>query len=541
MQAWKVVAWGMKIKLIAVWALLIVTPSVVAICVFVRLNQDAPEPPGRFGEQMAWWPVASDFVVALLIPFCTDFVGRCLCLAAPVENRMQPILSAAFQGAGVSGMLLIVSVESHFAGPAILWTVTMQLVSARLFSGFLADLCASIELGKLSDEVAALRESVGKATFAAAGSLLFAMLVAVPLVVLGFFLGMWVPAVGFLVVFMYPAILMVKSIILYRSIVQSVLLWLAKLGEAKVDVDTSVGQDADGVIDAVVIPETQLAAEPIATQRRGGSGHERSADARREESFLQSTVVTPAVVLNRVEDQLASLGLLEIHRTEAHRWRMLSLGLLLKDGAIWILLALPPVAMVIRMDSLPLLALFAMVPDLVGRLLCFYAPARNRTDLLISIIAQIVGLTILIAASLFDSYEAVVGILVAIVLQYVAAIFFVRFLAHLAEALGIIVVQSPVVELRDRLVALGAQVMQFVGISFALIFPVALMILIIGLGTYCLGFYLIYVAPIPLSLVLGPYLLFVLGLSLQMLYCYDKTLRQIRNRLQIIEAHKGRR
>jgi len=499
MQAWKVVAWGMKIKLIAIWALLIVTPSVVAICVFVRLNQDAPEPPGRFGEQMAWWPLASDFVVALLIPLCIDFVGRCLCLAAPVENRMQLILSVAFQGAGVSGMLLIVSVESHFAGPAILWTVTMQLISARLFSGFLADLCASIELGELSDEVAALRESVGKATFAAAGSLLFAMLVALHLVVLGFFLGMWVPALGFLVVFLYPAILMVKSIILYRSIVQSVLLWLAKLGEAKVDVDTSVGQDADGVIDAVV-------------------------------------------VLNRIEDQLASLGLLEIHRTEAHRWRMLSLGLLLKEGAIWILLALPPVAMVLRIDSLPLLALFALVPDLVGRLICSYAPARNRTDLLISIIAQIVGLTILIAASLFDSYAAIVGILVAIVLQYVAAIFFVRFLAHLAEALGIIVVQSPVVELRDRLVALRAQVMLFVGISFALIFPVALMILIIGLKTYGLGFYLVgFVAIIPLSIVLGPYLLFVLGLSLQMLYCYDKTLRQIRNRLQIIEAHKGRR
>lgn len=100
MQAWKVVAWGMKIKLIAVWALLIVTPSVVAICVFVRLNQGAPELPSRFGEQMAWWPVASDFVVALLIPLCIDFVGRCLCLAAPVENRMQPILSVAFQGAG---------------------------------------------------------------------------------------------------------------------------------------------------------------------------------------------------------------------------------------------------------------------------------------------------------------------------------------------------------------------------------------------------------------------------------------------------------
>lgn len=97
-----------------------------------------------FGEQMAWWPVASDFVVALLIPLCIDFVGRCLCLAAPVENRMQLILSVAFQGAGVSGMLLIVSVESHFAGPAILWTVTMQMISARLFSGFLADLCASI-------------------------------------------------------------------------------------------------------------------------------------------------------------------------------------------------------------------------------------------------------------------------------------------------------------------------------------------------------------------------------------------------------------
>lgn len=395
-------------------------------------------------------------------------------------------------------MLLIVSLESHFAGPAILWTVTMQLISARLFSGFLADLCASIELGKLSDEVAALRERVGKATFSAAGSLLFAMLVVVPLFVLAFFLGMWVPALGFLVVFIYPAILMVKSIILYRSIVQSVLLRLAKLGEAKVDVDTSVGQDADGVIDTVV-------------------------------------------VLNSVEDQLASLGLLEIDRTEAHRWRMLSLGLLLKDGAIWILLALPLVAMVLWMDSLPLLALFALVPDLVGRLLCYYAPARNRTDLLISIIAQIVGLTILIAASLFDSYEAIVGILVAIVLQYVAAIFFVRFLAHLAEALGIIVVQSPVVELRDRLVALRAQVMLFVGISGALIVPVALMILIIGLMTYGLGFYLGFVAVIPLSFVLGPYLLFVLGLSLQMLYCYDKTLRQIRNRLQIIEAHKGRR
>jgi hypothetical protein len=498
MQAWKVVAWGMKIKLIAVWALLIVTPSVVAICVFVRLNRDAPELPSRFGEQVAWWPLAADFVVALLIPLCIDFVGRCLCLAAPVENRMQPILSVAFQGAGVSGMLLIVSVESHFAGPAILWTVTMQLISARLFSGFLADLCASIELGKLSDEVAALRESVNKATFAAAGSLLFAMLVAVPLVVLGFFLGMWVPALGFLVVLMYPAILMVKSIILYRSIVQSVLLWLAKLGEAKVDVDTSVGQDADGVIDAVV-------------------------------------------VLNSVEDQLASLGLLEIHRTEAHRWRMLSLGLLLKDGAIWILLALPPVAMVLRIDSLPLLALFALVPDLVGRLLCSYAPARNRTDLLISIIAQIVGLTILIAASLFDSYLAIAGILVAVVLQYVAAIFFVRFLAHLAGALGIIVVQSPVVELRDRVVALRAQVMLFVGISFALIFPVALMILWVARWTYGLGLYLGYPAIIPLSLVLGPYLLFVLGLSLQMLYCYDKTLRQIRNRLQIIEVHKGRR
>ena len=497
MQAWKVVAWGMKIKLIAVWALLIVTPSMVAICVFVRLNQDAPEPPGRFGEQMAWWPVASDFVVALLIPLCIDFVGRCLCLAAPVENRMQLILSVAFQGAGVSGMLLIVSVESDFAGPAILWTVTMQLIAARLFSGFLADLCASIELGKLSDEVAALRERLGEATFAAAGSLRFAMLVAVPLVVLGFFLGMWVPALGFLVVFVYPAILMVKSIILYRSIVQSVLLWLAKLGEAKVDVDTSVGQDADGVIDAVV--------------------------------------------LNSVEDQLASLGLLEIHRTEAHRWRMLSLGLLLKDGAIWILLALPLVAMVLRIDSLPLLALFALVPDLVGRLLCSYAPARNRTDLLISIIAQIVGLTILIAASLFDSYAAIVGILVAVVLQYVAAMFFVRFLAHLAEALGIIVVQSPVVELRDRLVALRAQVMLFVGISFALIFTVALMILWVASWTYGFGLYLGYPAIIPLSLVLGPYLLFVLGLSLQMLYCYDKTLRQIRNRLQIIEAHKGRR
>lgn len=504
--------------------------------------------PSRFGEQMAWWPVASDFVVALLIPLCIDFVGRCLCLAAPVKNRMQPILSVAFQGAGMSGMLLIVSVESHFAGPAILWTVTMQLISARLFSGFLADLCASIELGKLSDEVAALRESVGKGTFSAAGSLLFAMLVVVPLFLLAFFLGMWVPAlgmwvpaVGFLVVFIYPAILMVKSIILYRSIVQSVLLWLAKLGEAKVNVDTSVGQDADGVTDAVVIPETQLAAEPIATQRRGGSGHERSADARCEESFLQSTVVTPAVVLNRVEDQLASLGLLEIHRTEAHRWRMLSLGLLLKDGAIWILLALPLVAMVLWIDSLPLLALFALVPDLVGRLLCSYAPARNRTDLLISIIAQIVGLTILIAASLFDSYAAIVGILVAIVLQYVAAIFFVRFLAHLAGALGIIVVQSPVVELRDRLVALRAQVMLFVGISFALIFTVALMILWVASWTYGLGLYLGYPAIIPLSLVLGPYLLFVLGLSLQMLYCYDKTLRQIRNRLQIIEAHKGRR
>lgn len=541
MQAWKVVAWGMKIKLIAVWVLLIVTPSVVAISVFVRLNQDSPEPPSRFGEQMAWWPEAADFVVALLIPLCIDFVGRCLCLAAPIENRMPPILSVAFQAAGVSGMLLIVSVESHFAGPAILWAVTMQLISARLFSGFLADLCASIELDKLSDEVAALRERVVKATFAAAGSLLFAMLVAVPLYVLAFFLGMWVPAVGFLVVLVYPAILMVKLIILYRSIVQSVLLRLAKLGEAKVDVDTSIRQYANGVIEAVIIPETQLAAEPIATPRRGGSEHERSADARGKEPFLQSTAATPAVVLNSVEDQLATLGLLEMHQTEAHRWRMLSLGLLLKDGAIWILLALPLVAMVLRIDSPSLLALFALVPDSVGRLLCSYAPARNRTDLLVSIIAQIVGLTILIAASLFDSYLAIVGILVAVVLQYVAAIFFVRFLAHLAGALGIKVVQSPVVELRHRLVALRAQVMLFVGISCALIFTTALMTWMVALWTYGLGIYLGLVAIIPLSFILGPYLLFVLGLSLQMLYCYDTTLRQIRNRLQIIEAHTGRR
>ena len=536
MQAWKVVAWGMKIKLIAIWVLLIATPSVVAISVFVRLNQNAPESPGRFGEQMAWWPVDADFVVALLIPLCIDFVGRCLCLAAPIETRMQLILSVAFQAAGMFGMLLIVSVESRFAGPAILWTVTMQLISARLFSGFLAELCDSIKLDKLSDEVAALRERVGKATFAAAGSLLFAMLLAVPLYVLAFFLGRWVPAAGFVVVLMYPAILMVKLIILYRSIVQSVMLWLAKLGEAEVDV---VVQDANGVIDTVVIPETQLAAEPIVAPRRGGSEHERSAHARGKELFLQSTVATPAIVLNSVEDQLASLGLLEMHQTEAHRWRMLSLGLLLKEGAIWILLALPLVAVVLRFNSLPLLALFALVPDSAGRLLCSYAPARNRTDLLVSIIAQIVGLTILIAASLFDSYLAIVGVLVAVVLQYVAAIFFVRFLAQLAGALGIKVVQSPVAELRDRLVALRSQIMLFVGNSCALIFTVAFITQIFA--PYGLGIYLGLVASIPLSFILGPYLLLVLGLSLQMLYCYDTTLRQIRNRLQIIETHKMRR
>ena len=488
---------------------------------------------------MAWWPEAADFVVAILIPLCIDFVGRCLCLAAPIENRMQPILSVAFQAVGVSGMLLIVSVESHFAGPAILWAVTMQLISARLFSGFLADLCASIELDKLSNEVAALRERAAKATFAAAGSLLFAMLVAVPLYVLAVFLGNWVPAVGFLVVLMYPAILMAKLIILYRSIVQSIVLWLARLGEAKVDVDTSVVQDANGVINGVIIAEARLAAELIATPQRGGSEHERLADSRRKEPFLQPTVATPAVVLNSVEDQLASLGLLEMHQTEAHWWRMVSLGLLLKDGAIWILLALPLVAMVLRIDSPSLLASFALVPDAVGRLLCSYAPARNRTDLLVSIIAQIVGLTILLAASLFDTYLAVVGILVAVVLQYVAAIFFVRFLAHLAGALGIKVVQSPVAELRHRLVALRAQVMLFVGNSCALIFTVAFITQIFA--PYGLGIYLGLVAIIPLSFILGPYLLLVLGLSLQMLYCYDTTLRQIRNRLQIIEAHKRRR
>jgi hypothetical protein len=526
MQAWRVVAWGMRIKLSAIWVLLIVTPAVVAISVLVRLNPNAPEPPSRFGEPLVGWPVAADFVVALLIPLCIDFVGRCLCLAAPVENRMQPVLSVAFQAAGMSGMLLIVSVESLFAGPAILWTIAMQLISASLFSGFLADLCASIELDKLSEEVAALRERVGKTTFAAAGSLLFAMLVAVPLLVLAFFLGRWVSAAGFLVVLMYPAFLMVKSIILYRSIVQSVLLWLVKLGEAQLDIATSTGQDAIGVIEAAIVPETQRAAEPIAMPQPGGSEHARSADT---------------AVLNSVEEQLASLGLLEMDPTEAHRWRLLSLGLLLKEGAIWILLALPLVAIVLRIDSPPLLALFALVPDAVGRLLCSYAPAPNRTDLLVSILAQIVGLTILIAASLFDSYLAIAGILVAVVLQYVAAIFFVRFLRHLAGALGIKVVQSPVLELRERLVALSTHVVLFVGISFALITIAALMTLIAGLLTYGIGFYLGYVAIIPLTFILGPYMLFVLGLSLQMLYFYDTTLRQIRNRLQTIATHERKR
>lgn len=528
----------MRLKLVALWALLIATPAVVAISVFLRLNQNAPAQASSLGVSTMAWPVASDFVVALIIPLCIDFVGRCMCLGTPTRLRAPLILSIAFQATGIIGMLMILIADSRLSALAILWVVALQLLSANLFSAFLADLCNGIKLDALQRKIETLQQQIRKTTFACAGSMLYAMLIACPFMVLALVIGPWALAIGSAVVLLYPALMMIKSIILYQSITQAILVSLEQLGGATVIAAPSANQDHSAVIEASIVTPSPLAEE--SANLVDGIAPENSLLARTVAGECSSESTTSNNRPDNAENRPAILDAEKINAQDAGMWRLFHLGVLLKASTIWLLLALPLVALVLQIDSPLLLALIALVPDFAGRILCLYAPVGDRSSLRYSITSQALALFILVVTNLVEPSLTVFAIVVAVVLQYLAANYFVRFLGQVTQTLGIEVTQPPLMELRDRLVALSKQASGFVVVTLALFLALALLLFATAATTpYGLGALLI--APftlIPLTVILGPYLLFLLGLTLQMLYAYDTSLRHIRIRLRKIEEQR---
>lgn len=125
-------------------------------------------------------------MLGVVLSALPDFVGRCMCLSAPISSKLTIALSVVFQAFAFVGVIsfgLIGGIEGTTAG--ILIAVILQTVSAALFTQFLQ--AAGVELGRpdVTKRAASLNWRIVYSLIATSGLGLFVLIAACLVLVAG--------------------------------------------------------------------------------------------------------------------------------------------------------------------------------------------------------------------------------------------------------------------------------------------------------------------------------------------------------------------
>lgn len=189
---WKMVAWGLTLKLVAMWMML---PAVL-------IPLAVPTHLGIF--------------FAALLPLSIDLTGRCLCAGAPVAERLPLRLSIAAQTCGVLGL----SAMSAFLGLVgvvlgLMWAVVLQFAAAKWFIKHLSAIAVRIGQPTIAVGLERLRQRLVTTTLSVYGSGVTALLV----ISIAVFFGLMAYGIGLVitlpVAFLVVIPLFVSCMVLY--------------------------------------------------------------------------------------------------------------------------------------------------------------------------------------------------------------------------------------------------------------------------------------------------------------------------------------
>lgn len=166
---WRVTALGLRIKIVAAVALLVV--PVLALVAY------------QVGTSAALFAAAG-----IAGALCLDLCGRSMCLTAPVRRRYLIVLSVALQAAAVVAVATLTFLERElglYAGLAL--AACIQVVVAGLFTLFLGDVALALERPDLYAAVSRLQLSLSTGTMVATATTFYVAIVTAIVVALGLF------------------------------------------------------------------------------------------------------------------------------------------------------------------------------------------------------------------------------------------------------------------------------------------------------------------------------------------------------------------
>lgn len=171
-SAWKMVAVGLTLKLVAMWMIL---PSTFIPTIF----------PTHFG-----------LMYAALVPLSIDLVGRCFCAWAPVAARLPIRLSILAQSTGIVGLTAI-SIATGVGGVilGLIWAAVFQVSAAKQFIEHLSAIALTIGQPTIATGMKQLRQRLLATTMSVYGSGGLAMVVVCCVI----FFGIMTWGIGFFI------------------------------------------------------------------------------------------------------------------------------------------------------------------------------------------------------------------------------------------------------------------------------------------------------------------------------------------------------
>ncbi|MCC6509952.1 MAG: hypothetical protein IT423_12670 [Pirellulaceae bacterium] len=132
------------------------------------------------------WPTYLGLLTMALVPLLIDFVGRCYCAQAPVEDALPIRLSILAQFTGILG-LTIASIWAGLGGVLVglIWAAVCQFSAAKWFIKHLRAIALSIDQPAIAVGMDQLRQRLLATTMSAYGSGAIAIVVLSCAVVFG--------------------------------------------------------------------------------------------------------------------------------------------------------------------------------------------------------------------------------------------------------------------------------------------------------------------------------------------------------------------
>lgn len=167
---WRSVSVGLKLKLVALGVLLM-TPLVALACWKYR------------------WPLVEPIAACILAAAVIDLVGRWLCLAAPVVQRLPIMASVVLQSAAVVTIVLFwVGLGDLGLMMGLTVGLCLQVLAAFSFTRFLNDLALLLRSTALEGKTDRLRRSMIRTLLAGSGFGMVSTIAGAAVVVGAFFL-----------------------------------------------------------------------------------------------------------------------------------------------------------------------------------------------------------------------------------------------------------------------------------------------------------------------------------------------------------------